>query len=118
MQNLYASSYEGVFVGVVIVTYLAEFALDRLAVESFVQTEFVERGVEIPQFHVDCGQQYYRVFRHFHIFIVSRRVRQGKRAVSVTLAKTSCIGSTTSSSEVGRADAPRSPYAGTAEKND
>ena len=43
MQNLYASSYEGVFVGVVIVTYLAEFALDRLAVESFVQTEFVER---------------------------------------------------------------------------
>ena len=118
MQKLYAFSYEGVFVGVVIVTYLAEFALDRLAVESFVQTEFVERGVEIPQFHVDCGQQYYRVFRHFHIFIVSRRVRQGKRSVFVTLAKSSCIGSTTSSSEVGVADALRSPYAVTAEKND
>ena len=118
MQKLYAFSYSGVFVGVVIVTYLAEFALDRLAVESFVQTEFVERGVEIPQFHVDCGQQYYRVFRHFHIFIVSRRVRQGKRSVFVTLAKSSCIGSTTSSSEVGVADAPRSPYAVTAEKND
>lgn len=118
MQNLYASSYEGVFVGVVIVTDLSEFALDRLAVESFVQTEFVERGVEIPQFHVDCGQQYYRVFRHFHIFIVSRRVRQGKRAVSVTLAKSSCIGSRSRRPDVGRADAPRSPYAGTAEEND